>query len=243
MSAALRHRCRNPQCRLKLATPVENEHHAFCTRGCYESFYRSRCRVCERDLRKARRRGDASRLYCRPPATCQREAQKWPEKYGGGLGPAFTTTKLRSAHSTGAKFGISGHPPSAHSLHHCWWGDPGIGDCSFYDAGGLTRARIVRGDDSRWHLRTPIAIPRQSWDDPEAAKRGAESFALMATPLADFDPKLAARIKRDNSMPHPMGPPLNRQLSRETATASNWKPTGAGADMPDIPAFLRRRPQ
>jgi hypothetical protein len=29
-----RHRCRNQRCRSKLPAPVENEHHAFCTRGC-----------------------------------------------------------------------------------------------------------------------------------------------------------------------------------------------------------------
>jgi hypothetical protein len=34
-----RKRCRNPRCRMKLPTPVDNHHHAFCTRGCYESFF------------------------------------------------------------------------------------------------------------------------------------------------------------------------------------------------------------
>jgi hypothetical protein len=97
------HRCRNLRCRVKLSAPVENEHHAFCTRGCYESFYRNRCRVCERDLRKTGKRGDAGRLYCRPPADCRREAEKWPEKYAGGLRAGFPETKLGSAHSTGLK--------------------------------------------------------------------------------------------------------------------------------------------
>src|SRR5262249_12266741 len=60
------------------------EHHAFCTRGCFEGFYRNRCRVCERDLRKTGKLGEARRLYCRPPRRCAAEAQKWPEKYGGG---------------------------------------------------------------------------------------------------------------------------------------------------------------
>ena len=32
----LRHRCRNPRCRMKLPTPIDNLHRAFCTRGCYE---------------------------------------------------------------------------------------------------------------------------------------------------------------------------------------------------------------
>jgi hypothetical protein len=78
-----------------------------------------------------------------------------------------------------------------------------------------------------------------SWPDLDEARRRAGSLALCNLPL---DPKLAARIARDNSTPHPMGPPLDRQLSRETALRSDWRPTGNGASMPDVPAFLRRRP-
>src|SRR5262249_9798897 len=55
------------------------------------------------------------------------------------------------------------------------------------------------------------------------------------------DPKLAARIKRDNETPHPMGPPLNRPPLTGDAT-SDWRPTGNGAGVSDIPDFLRRRP-
>ena len=65
-------------------------------------------------------------------------------------------------------------------------------------------------------------------------------MALMAIPLSAVDPKLAARIKQDNETPHPMGPPLNRQISRETAILSDWKPHASlKADIPDIPDFLR----
>jgi hypothetical protein len=56
---------------LKLAVPVENHHHAFCTKGCHESFYLNRCRVCEADLRKKGKRGDPNRLYCRAPNDCK----------------------------------------------------------------------------------------------------------------------------------------------------------------------------
>ena len=42
-----RHYCRNTHCRAKLAAPVDNEHHAFCTSGCHAIFYRHRCLVCE----------------------------------------------------------------------------------------------------------------------------------------------------------------------------------------------------
>jgi hypothetical protein len=38
-----RHYCRNTHCRAKLAAPVDNEHHAFCTSGCHAIFYRHRC--------------------------------------------------------------------------------------------------------------------------------------------------------------------------------------------------------
>jgi hypothetical protein len=43
----LRHYCRNPRCRSKLSDPVENAREAFCCRGCYRQFYRSRCLMCE----------------------------------------------------------------------------------------------------------------------------------------------------------------------------------------------------
>jgi len=269
---SLRHRCRNLRCRSKLPTPIENEHHAFCTRGCYESFYRNRCRVCERDLRKTGKRGDAARLYCRPPANCRREAEKWPEKYAGGLWACFPETKLRSAHSTGLKIGSEDDRAPAYALRDWRWtaspsNEPSIfdlqsvpltgraaaavafqeargedADWSLYDKDGLTIARIVLAHDGRYHLRTQMTWPRMSWPDHGEAKRRAMSMALAGIPLASIDPRLAARVKRDNETPHPMGPPLNLRLSRETATPSDWKPTGDGADTLDIPDFLRRCP-
>jgi len=237
-----KHYCRNLRCRSRLLEPVENERRAFCTRGCHESFYRNRCRVCERDLRKTGKRGDAARMYCRPPANCRREAEKWPEKYGGGQWVGFTETKLRSAHSTGRKTRLAGDRPTAHCLRDWWWGGDGNHDPSLYDRDGLTMARVVLEGDGRYHLRSPVTRPRMSWADLGEAKRGAESFALMAMPLEAVEPKLAARNKRDNETPHPMGPPLNRPPLTDDATSSDWRPTGNGAGVPDIPDFLRRRP-
>jgi hypothetical protein len=181
-----KHYCRNPRCRSRLPEPVGNEHRAFCTRGCYESFYRNRCRVCERDLRKAGKLGDAQRLYCRPPGRCAAEARKWPEKYGFEVRPppipAFSTNDLRSAHSTGLKSDVRGNRPTAHCLRGWWWGGDGDRDHSLYDRDGLTIARVVLEGDGRYRLRTPVAIPREAWAHLEEAKRGAESFALMAMP-------------------------------------------------------------
>jgi hypothetical protein len=227
----LRSRCRNPRCRLKRAAPTENDHHAFCTRTCHESFYRNRCRVCERDLRKTGKRGDAGRRYCRPPATCKQQAEKWPEKYGDGQFPVFPATKLRSADSTGTRFGIAGHPPTHRCLRDWWWGDPGIGDCSLYDKDGLTIARIVLQDDGRWHLRSPVSIPRMSWPDLDEAKHRSEAIALSALPL---DSKTAANVRRYNETPHPMRREFPAQPERPAAA-------GAAKDGPRDEAEGRER--
>jgi hypothetical protein len=48
------------------------------------------------------------------------------------------------------------------SLRDWTWGGDGERDHSLYDKDGLTVARIVL-DGGRYHLRTPIATPRQSW--------------------------------------------------------------------------------
>jgi hypothetical protein len=174
----LRHYCRNPHCRSKLKEPVENQHRAFCTRGCYNSFYLSRCRVCERDLRS--RRGN--RLYCRPPEKCRSEAYKWPDKYSWLPQYPNPTSDPTCADSTGIKFGLSGHRPRPHCLRHWWWGDPVDGDLSLYDEEGLTIARLVLEDGS-YRLRAPVTWPRLAWRDLEQAKHGAESIALANLPL------------------------------------------------------------
>src|SRR5262245_50175338 len=102
-----RKRCRNQRCRMKLPTPVDNPHKAFCTRGCYDGFYRNRCRACEADLRKTGKPGDANRRFCRPPNRCAAEAQKWAEKYSFGVlplaPPVQAANSVRNAHSTGIK--------------------------------------------------------------------------------------------------------------------------------------------
>jgi hypothetical protein len=195
MTEALRHRCRNPQCRSKLREPVENAHHAFCQEACFNRFYHKRCLACEKSLRTARR------AFCPAPAKCANQVRTWPQKYRW---PGYCRGAPRKAHSTGLKYGISGHPPRAYCLRHWWWGDPGIGDCSLYDAEGLTRARIVLR-----YLRSPIATPAQHWDGQGAGEHIAESIALASLPL---DRQTAARIRRDNSSPHPMGPPLERSM-------------------------------
>jgi hypothetical protein len=59
----VRHHCRNPRCRRsKLPAPVSNPREAFCTRGCYNSFYRHRCLICEQRIEQPKR---GKRLICK----------------------------------------------------------------------------------------------------------------------------------------------------------------------------------
>src|SRR5262249_43836239 len=235
-----KHYCRNPRCRSRLPEPVENEHHAFCTSGCHASFYRSRCLICEERMRRKDERQRCKSGH----RLCQSEYRKFPRAYdfpremGGSTG--FVRQPPAKAHSTGLKSDVRGDRPTSHCLCVWWWGGDSDRDHSLYDRDGLTIARVVLEGDGRYHLRKPIATPTQAWAQLGAAKRGAESLALRASPLAAVGPKLAARTKRDNETPHPMGPPLNRPPLTGDATSSDWRSTGNGADVPDIPGFLRR---
>ena len=76
LDTAVRHFCRNPRCRQKLAQPVESPRKAFCSRGCHASFYRSRCLVCERELE----RGPANRKLCKR-ASCKAELRRFSHVY------------------------------------------------------------------------------------------------------------------------------------------------------------------
>ena len=69
----VRHYCRNPKCRSKLKSAVSNPREAFCARGCYTSFYRKRCLVCEEAMERTDRA--SARLWQTPV----------PQRFAGGL--------------------------------------------------------------------------------------------------------------------------------------------------------------
>jgi hypothetical protein len=248
MSEAPRQHCRNVKCRSKLPAPVENDHHAFCARGCHGAFYRSRCLVCEDPIRRKRE----SQKLGSGHKVCEAKYRKFPRVYDfPALDPTISDEGIRSARKPGLKSGLRSDRPAAYSLRSWTWGGDSEHDHSLYDRDGLTIARIVLVD-GRYHLRTPVVavsprVPLRGtwhldWPSLEEAKRGAESFALMARPL---DPKLAARIKRDNETPHPMGPPLNgTPLNHGDAvllgTDSRIALCASGSGGIAVPDFLRR---
>jgi hypothetical protein len=70
----MRKKCRHR--RMRLPTPTSNEREAFCTRGCYGSFYLHRCLVCEKPIERT----TANRKICKR-SKC-RNALKAGEGFG-----------------------------------------------------------------------------------------------------------------------------------------------------------------
>jgi hypothetical protein len=236
VTIGLRHRCR--LCRTTLKEPTDNPRRAFCCRGCFQSFYRSRCVVCAVPIR----RKNEQQKTCIKKA-CKDELRRFPLAFAWqktGNTPSDYKRASETLDFSGSKTLIEGdRPPFRCVANWCWDGDPGAGDHSLYDADGLTLARIVRERDGRSHLRSPLTWPHLSWG-VDQAKRRAESLALASLPV---DPKTAQRIERDNQGPHPMSRPLERPptLTDDTTTTRlAFKERGSWSDDLEIPTFLTR---
>jgi hypothetical protein len=120
----LRHRCRNPRCRMKLALPVANQHRAFCTPGCHSSFYLKRCLVCENDKPAG---STARRKLCRRPK-CEGRYRKNSAHYSFvGADTTSAANALRSAQFTGIKsadfdnrsWHVVAGPKISAAVYHC----------------------------------------------------------------------------------------------------------------------------
>jgi hypothetical protein len=94
MTTPLRHQCRF--CRTKLAEPTDNPRRGFCCRGCFNSFYRHRCVVCESPIRrKNERQRVCVNVRCKAelrgcPSACSwspnrkpQEPEKKPDRHRG----------------------------------------------------------------------------------------------------------------------------------------------------------------
>src|SRR5262249_51343503 len=102
------HRCRH--CRSKLPVPVENPHRAFCTRGCYSSFYLKRCVVCEKD----KPTGRSNRKFCR--RSCRAHYHRNQDRFAPLAAktdqtPSRVTLSSKSAQSTGLKSAYAADRP------------------------------------------------------------------------------------------------------------------------------------
>ena len=122
----LRQRCRNPQCRAKLAAPISNAREVFCCSGCRASFFRTRCRICEAPIEQPAR---GTRLICNK-AKCK-NAWRTRASFGAASYPTLNAVKSFSERpvNTGSKVGTNddrawswrvvaaGAPVSANQYH------------------------------------------------------------------------------------------------------------------------------
>jgi hypothetical protein len=212
MTIALRHQCR--KCRTKLAEPTDNPRRAFCCRGCFGSFYRSRCVVCEEPIRrKTEWQKTCISRECKAEVRRFPATYSWPErpeKSKTGDLPSDASRPPRSAHLKGVKSALRGvsekpSPPFRCLREWRWEADADYDEHRLYNRDGKLAARLW-GVGDHWYLLHAKTTPIQSAADLETAKRLAISMALAALPL---DPTAAAKVARDNSKPNPMGPPLN----------------------------------
>ena len=230
--AAPRHYCR--QDRTKLAEPTDNLRRAFCTRFCWEQFYRHRCVVCEKPIRRKNERQKTCIDHdCKAAIRRYPLAYSWPEKQKTGDTPSAHKCPSETLDSSCSK-------PRDSCLRGWAWSGDGHGDYSLYDKDGLTLARIEL-DGSAYRLRSPVTSPCLSWPGLEQAKRGAESIALADLPLVagvNIEPRELARINATNGKSHAMGPPINRSPS----AAGNFRITESKVpgDPGELPECLRR---
>jgi hypothetical protein len=200
MTIPLRHRCRNTKCRMKLAEPADNEHHAFCTPGCHASFYRRRCLVCEKALPE----GPANRKTCKS-AECRSSYRRFPHAYDLPQGASKTakpvpgTGFVERLSKTSIKPGTFWRDKTEKG-----WRWEQLGDEHWlFNREDEVQARLIP-DGERYLVRLSPGIDYGDPSPLEDAKRLAISLALARLPL---EPKYAKHLARLKELPSE--PPQN----------------------------------
>jgi hypothetical protein len=214
-----RHRCRHPRCGTKLKHPADNPRDAFCCSTCFESFYRSRCLVCERPIdRKTERRQVCNRQKCRG------QFRRHREQFLGTRYPALVLSHngLGSADKTGLKIGQKADRPFRQVA------GPELGPTA------LRLATLPLDPE----LAARLERAHRPYVEARAkAKRTAERKVLIKRRTSPVNVLGGYQFPRAPAIDLcPIEPPA------EWAVASRWKPTGAGTDVPPIPEFLNRVP-
>jgi nuclear transport factor 2 (NTF2) superfamily protein len=235
---AMKHYCRNPRCKMKLAEPVDNERQAFCTPGCQTTFYRNRCVVCEKGLPDGR----ADRKLCKR-ASCRNEYRRFPHLFAfAGRKPALPTGRVEIASKTSIKSGSFWCDKSGRGWRWEQYGD----EHWLFDRDGDVEARLILIGD-RYIVRLTPGIDYRTPSPLDDAKRLAISLALGRLPL---EPKYAERLARLNELPP--DPPQNlvpwtasylaglANVEHAHRCAPSIVPDDIRSDDLNIPDFLRR---
>jgi hypothetical protein len=174
------HYCRNkPHCGLKLKEPVENPRQAFCTPGCFASFHRHRCLVCQEPMERRRE----NQHVC-GKRSCLRQFRLnraqffagWPDPQAvvefGSERPDFTASK----------------PPPRADLWctkdgRGWrWEEESPDDWLLLDRDGRLAAHLNHQAQG-WRVVHPRVIPEVIELDLTLAKARALPIALASLPL------------------------------------------------------------
>src|SRR6476620_2743210 len=160
MTVALRHSCRH--CRTKLAEPTENLRRAFCSRGCFASFYRSRCRVCEAPIR---RKNEQQKVCygkeCKAELRRFPAAYSWPQERAGYL----PTPDARRASEALEKWASKTASKPTHGCLREWSWTPEVNcELELRDWAGNLLA-LLEHNSGRYRLTYPRTFPVLSWPD------------------------------------------------------------------------------
>ncbi len=231
----LRKRCRNLRCRSKLPAPTDNDRAAFCCRGCFDQFHRTKCVVCGGAIQ---RKTEAQRTCWVP--RCRAELRKRRETY-----LPFEPPKSAPGHSpTGASFTASEVPakrasfwPDRGGRGWAWVRLPGDDDDWTLLARTGAVAAGVRQEGSGWWVARPRASPEPPVEPLADAKRRAVSLALAAMDPPPYRQPSAVTGARSTA-----GEDYARGVPRGDS-GSDWQPSSSiSPDNPDlaIPNFLHR---
>jgi hypothetical protein len=234
MNADVRHYCRFTRCRSKLPEPVENDRHAFCTRGCHAGFYRKRCLVCEKPIVGGRE----NRRFCKGDKCAAKHRQN-PEiyRFWGIVPPSqvkASEVPVKWAFKSGVRTGRGWRWDQCGEEH--WLLDREEVLARVSPDGGGHIVRLSPGID--YGVSSPL-------DD---TKRLAISLALAILPLNRATAKHVEAINRlPEVLPQNLMPSTAAylaglaQIQNEQVDAPSIVPPDGGAlgDL-EIPSFLQR---
>jgi hypothetical protein len=241
----LRHYCLNPHCRSKLPAPVESTHRAFCTRTCYESFYRKRCVVCEREAPEDKPKKRPQDKLC-GRRICRNEYRRTPDAFAHPWGEKADTSSTviqptGNADKTASKTALD----LPRSLRHWRWQRmPGEDeDYELLDAKGKLVA-CIRQEGDRWWVARPKCTPQPPLETLDEARNRAIGLALMSPPPHGPDPnkRIIKEVLQERELYPWRFSDAGKRYSRGEllGTTRQWESTGSGADVPHIPEILRR---
>ena len=162
---------RKQRCRSELPIPTDNHHHAFCSKYCFEQFYKWRCKVCEDPILKGKRRKSPD--YCHD-RRCRKGFRRYPEAFSYRYGQTVKQDQ-RS---------LAGWNWDETIAEHEHW---------LYARGRVVA--IVCGAEGDWKIRYPVTIPVQTATTLEAARKLAINVAFWTSPIGGIKPKPAPQEK------------------------------------------------